>query len=169
MKKFRQAIVRRPCPQITNGLTSAKLGKPNYHNALKQHDSYINALQKCGLEVIVLDEDPNYPDSVFVEDTAVCTNQFAIISNPGAKERNGEAIIMKPTLQRFFNQTIKITDNGTLDGGDIMQVDDTFYIGLSKRTNKEGANQFIQIVNKYGMEGIEVSMKETNNIKTGHS
>ena len=169
MKKFKRAIVRRPCPQITNGLTSAKLGKPNYHNALKQHDSYINALQKCSLEVIVLDEDPNYPDSVFVEDTAVCTKKFAIISNPGAKERNGEAILMKATLQQFFNQTENIIDKGTLDGGDIMQVDDTFYIGLSKRTNKEGANQFIQIVNKYDMKGIQVSMKNMLHLKTGLS
>lgn len=169
MKKYTKAIVRRPCPQIIYGLTNSKLGKPDYYTALKQHDQYIEALQRCGLEVIILNEDSNFPDSVFVEDTAVCTNKFALISKPGAEERSEETQLIEPVLQNFFDQLECINKNGTLDGGDIMQVNETFYIGISGRTNQEGANQFAQILEKYDMKGIKVALSEMLHLKTGLS
>jgi dimethylargininase len=81
---FSKAIVRKPCKNLAKGLMSANLGKPDYHLALKQHQKYIEALEECGLEVLVLEADENYPDSTFVEDTALLTPNCAIITNPGA-------------------------------------------------------------------------------------
>lgn len=169
MNKFNKAIVRRPCPQLIYGLSNSKLGKPDYYTALKQHDQYIEALQKCGLEVKILNENSKFPDSVFVEDTAVCTDKFAVISKPGAKERTKEIQLIEPTLQSLFDQLEYINNKGTLEGGDIMQVDNTFYIGISDRTNQQGADQFIQILEKYKMEGIKIKLQEMLHLKTGLS
>ena len=88
---FKNVIVRRPCKAMVEGITSApELGKPDYELALKEHDDYIAALKKCGVEVTVLEADERYPDSCFVEDPAVITSKCAIIANPGAASRNGE-------------------------------------------------------------------------------
>ena len=87
---FKKAIVRKPCPEMIHGLTSVSLGNPEYPKALKQHASYVKALQQCGLDVLELEADPDFPDSTFVEDVALCTSACAIITNPGAPARNGE-------------------------------------------------------------------------------
>ena len=86
---FTKAIVRRPCMAMTNGLTSANLGAPDYELALKQHDQYIGALHDCGLAVTVLKADERFPDSTFVEDVALLTPKCAIITYPGAPSRRG--------------------------------------------------------------------------------
>ncbi len=88
---FSQAIVRRPARSMVEGITSAPdLGKPDYEKALAQHDAYIEALEDCGVVVSVLEADEAYPDSCFVEDTAVLTRKCAVIDRPGARSRQGE-------------------------------------------------------------------------------
>jgi len=104
---FSKAIVRKPGKSMIHGLTSAQLGKPCYEKALEQHQSYINALRECDLEVIVLEADEDYPDSTFVEDTALLTPHCAIIMNPGAPSRRGE--IFKILSEHKFN--VKETTN----------------------------------------------------------
>ena len=84
---FSKAIVRKPCHCLIHGITSSNLGLPDYETALEQHRSYVIALEKCGLEVLVLEADENFPDSTFVEDTALLTPHCAIITNPGAPTR----------------------------------------------------------------------------------
>ncbi|MGL4971353.1 MAG: N(G),N(G)-dimethylarginine dimethylaminohydrolase, partial [Cetobacterium sp.] len=85
---FKNTIVRKPSKTICKGITSSpELGQPNYELALKQHLSYINALKSCGVNVIELEALDEFPDSCFVEDTAVLTKKCAIISNPGAQSR----------------------------------------------------------------------------------
>jgi dimethylargininase len=170
MKKiFKFAIVKRPCPEMVNGITKASLGKPDYQNALKQHDFYIDSLEKCGLNVKVLEADSKFPDSTFIEDVSVCTPHCAIITNPGALARNGEIKGMKNVLQEFYKNIEEIKAPGTLDGGDVMMVGDHYYIGLSARTNDEGADQFISILNRYEMTGSKVKMKDMLHLKTGLS
>lgn len=73
---FTKAIVKRPAKTFANGITTSNLGKPDYTLALKQHDAYCAALIKCGLELTTLEADPDFPDSCFVEDTAVVTKNF---------------------------------------------------------------------------------------------
>ncbi|MCT4620195.1 MAG: arginine deiminase family protein [Marinisporobacter sp.] len=167
---FKNVIVRRPSKSMVEGITSApELGKPNYELALKQHDNYIEALKSCGVEVIVLNADERYPDSCFVEDVAVLTKTCAIVTNPGAKTRKGEEKEMIDTLKNFYpEEKIEyIKSPGTIEGGDVMMVGDHFYIGLSERTNEEGAKQFIKALEKHGCTGSVVPLKEVLHLKTG--
>ena len=167
---FTNVIVRRPCKAMTEGITSApELGKPDYELALKQHDDYIEALKSCGVEVTVLPADERYPDSCFVEDPAVITRKCAIITNPGAQSRNGEKDEIVTAIKKFFkDEDIEyIKAPGTLDGGDVMMVGDHFYVGKSARTNEEGIRQFIEILEKRGLSGSEVTLEKVLHLKTG--
>jgi dimethylargininase len=167
---FKNVIVKRPCSKITEGITSApELGKPDYELALKQHDTYIEALKSCGVNVTVLEADEEFPDSCFVEDTAVLTRKCAIISNPGAPSRNREVEAMIPVIKQFYSEDCieYIKAPGTLEGGDVMMVGDHFYVGRSARTNEEGIRQFIEILEKYGLTGSEVELTEVLHLKTG--
>jgi dimethylargininase len=166
---FKHAIVRKPCPEMVHGLSSASLGRPDYHMAMVQHENYVDALRACGLEVRVLEADPQFPDSVFVEDVALCTPACAILTNPGARSRNGETAAMKPVLESYYKQLEHIQSPGTLDAGDVMMVGKHFYIGVSQRTNKAGADQLIQILERYGMTGTAVPLFEMLHLKSGLS
>lgn len=152
---------------MVNGITSANLGKPDYERALHQHRDYIRALQNCGLEVIILEADENYPDSTFVEDTALLTPYCAVITRPGAESRRGEITAIKKAVAAFYSQIETIEAPGTVEAGDIMQVGSHFYIGLSERTNAVGASQLIALLQKYGMTGSTVALDEVLHLKTG--
>ncbi len=167
--KFSRAITRKPAPSLAKGITEANLGTPDYKTAQKQHHLYIEALRKLGLKVEVLPEDAAFPDSVFVEDTAVCTPKFALISRPGASSRRKEIDSIQPVLEQYFDEIRKITAPGTLDGGDVMMVEDHYYIGLSNRTNAEGAEQFIGFLEHFGYLGSVVEMEHMLHLKTGLS
>ena len=146
---FTQAIARKPGKNFAQGLTTTVSVKPPlYELLLKQHKAYLGAIKSCGLEVTLLDPLTDYPDAYFVEDTAVVTPDVAIITNPGAKARKGEADFMAPVLAGF-RKTERILPPGTVDGGDVLQVDNHFFIGLSERTNKEGAAQLGRILESY--------------------
>jgi N-Dimethylarginine dimethylaminohydrolase len=167
---FKNVIVKRPCRSLTEGITSApELGKPDYELAIKQHDDYIEALKRCGVKVTILPADEAFPDSCFVEDTAVLTRKCAIITNPGASTRNHEIKTMIPVIKEFYgeDQIEYIKAPGTLEGGDVMMVGDHFYVGRSARTNKEGIRQFIEILNKYELTGSEVPLEKVLHLKTG--
>lgn len=166
---FKNAIVRMPCPEMIQGLTSASLGKPDYDLALDQHARYVEALQSCGLKVKVLEADSHFPDSTFVEDVALCTPNCAIVTNPGAPSRNGEKLEMEAVLRSYYSEVESITWPGTLDAGDVMMVGLHFYIGISERTNREGAEQLIRILERFGMSGSEVPLKQMLHLKSGLS
>ncbi len=166
---FKRAIVRTPGKNITEGLTSAELGQPDYEKALVQHGGYIDALRECGLEVVVLTEDDLYPDATFVEDAALLTNDCAIITNPGAPSRRGETAGIKTVLKDYFPDIEEVRNPGTVEAGDIMMVGTHFYIGLSQRTNEAGARQVIEILEKYGMSGSVMSLEKVLHLKTGVS
>lgn len=146
---FTHAIVRRPGENFAQGLTTSHLGRPSYELMLQQHDAYIKTLRRLGLEVIVLDAHPDYPDAYFVEDTAVVTPDVAIITNPGAASRQGEEDTIEPVLARY-RDTLRIQSPGTLDGGDVLMVGTRFFIGISERTNQEGAAQLGHILEGFG-------------------
>ena len=167
MTKFNKAIVRTPCERMIDGLTTANLGKPNYHLAKDQHILYIEALQNCGLDVVVLEPDDNFPDSTFVEDTALITPACAIIMNPVALTRRGETVEIAEVLKKYYKNIEQICEPGTVDAGDIMMVDSHFYIGNSSRTNSVGAHQLIGILQKYGMTGSIITVEDGLHLKSG--
>ena len=167
---FTNAIVRTPGRSIVKGLSnSITLGLPNYEQAMIQHQSYIDALTKCGLDVLVLEPCEEYPDSTFVEDVALITPNCAIITRPGVPSRRGEVHEIEFLLKQKFTNIEAIEAPGTIEGGDIMMIGDHYYIGLSERTNLEGAKQIIQILSKYGMSGSTISLNKVLHLKTGLS
>jgi dimethylargininase len=165
--KFPKAIVRTPCRSFVNGLTTAGLGKPYYNLALKQHKKYIEALEMCGLEVLITEPDERLPDSVFVEDTAILIPECAIITIPGAESRKAETDRIKKALKSFYRNIEEISSPGTVDGGDVMMAGSHFFIGISDRTNIEGAKQLIKILEKYGYSGSTVSLNNVLHLKSG--
>jgi dimethylargininase len=138
---FTRAIVRLPAANFAQGLSTVSLGIPDFAIVLEQHARYCEALEECGLSLTVLDPDPDHPDSTFVEDTAVLTPNRAVITRPGASSREGEAAAMRTVLRRFYPSLAEIAAPGTLDGGDICETGACFFIGVSHRTNHEGARQ----------------------------
>jgi dimethylargininase len=166
---FAEAIVRGAPGTLHTGITSADLGKPDHTKAVAQHLGYIRALEECGLQVTALDADENYPDSVFIEDTAVVTVQCAILARPGADSRRGEVHGVEEVLSGRYENIERIYDPGTLDGGDVLQVGDHFYIGLASRTNLEGARQLSEILREYGYGVSLVESRDYLHLKSGVS
>lgn len=164
---FKYAIVKKVSETFQYGLTSSKLGKPEYNKALIQHSNYVEALRKCGLKVITLEMDNRFPDSTFVEDTAVINEDLAIIANLGAISRKGEEVEINKVLDKFYDNVESIVKPGTLDGGDVLRGEDQYFIGISKRTNGVGASQLKEILKNYGYSCSLVKLKKALHLKTG--
>jgi dimethylargininase len=143
------ALTRKPCRNFFQGLTTANLGPPDYELILKQHASYVGALKTIGIDVIELGPQPDYPDAHFIEDTAVVMPEVAVIARPGAASRQGEEESIADVL-RQYREIEHIQNPGTLDGGDVLMIGNHFFIGISERTNLEGAKQLGRILKKYG-------------------
>ena len=150
--EFKKAIVRTPCHNMISGLTSSNLGTPIYAIALKQHKKYVKALESCGLTVYRMQADETYPDSCFIEDTAIVNQKIVVICNMSESTRSGEEVNVRLKLLEFHPQEKihTIISPGTLDGGDCMRVENTYFIGISNRTNFEGANQLKNVLSKHG-------------------
>lgn len=164
---FTRALIRTPSPSLVDGLTSANLGTVDFDKALAQHEAYADALRQCGLDVVVLPPDDRYPDSVFIEDTALLTPRCAIIMRPGAPSRRGETGAIEEVLRDDFDNIERVQSPGTADAGDIMMAGTHFFIGLSERTNPEGARQIIQILERYGMTGTALPVCDGLHLKSG--
>ncbi len=162
---YSSAIVRQPGRNFAEGITSASLGTPDYERALEQHMTYCRALESCGIRVTVLEADERYPDGCFVEDTAVVTAEAAVITRPGAPSRMGEEERIAEVLSQFM-PVRRITAPGTLDGGDILRVGKHFYMGISARTNREGARQLGEFLKLYGYTFSEIAVKEGLHLKS---
>jgi dimethylargininase len=165
---FSEAIARKPGASFPAGLTAADLGVPDLEKALLQHAAYCDALRGCGLKVTVLEQDDRFPDSTFVEDTAVITRHSAIIARPGHATRLGEEEEISGILGLFLNID-SIEFPGTLDGGDVLQIEDDFLIGLSERTNREGARQLSSILESYGYTSSTFDVGRMLHLKSGIS
>lgn len=166
---FSHAIVRKPGRSLIEGLTKANFGIPDYYKAVDQHEAYVSALKQCGLKVRELEADERFPDSTFVEDAALLTPHCAIITNPGALSRRGEVFEIKKVVQEYYSDIEEIISPGTVEAGDIMMVDNHYFIGLSERTNLNGAEQTIRILTEYGMSGSVIRLKNVLHLKTGLS
>jgi dimethylargininase len=148
--EFTQAIARLPGESFSQGLTmSAPPARPDIRKAIEQHAAYCRALAACGVEVTVMSADEGYPDGTFVEDTFVIAERVAVATRPGAKTRMGEVESVAKALRGFRPRIEHIEAPGTVDGGDVCQVDEHFLIGLSKRTNEAGAAQLAAILARH--------------------
>lgn len=169
---FKHALVRPPAANFADGLTSVDLGKPDFAKALEQHARYCDALEQCGLTLTRLPADPQFPDSTFVEDTAILTPGAAILTRPGAASRAGEVAGVEPTLRQLFQRIHAIATPGTVDGGDICQIKKHFIIGVSERTNADGARQLADLLVQEGFTSAVVDIRGVSGIlhlKSGSS
>ena len=163
---FTKAIVRRPGPDLGDGITTSSLGPPDYEKALRQHAAYCDTLESCGLELIKLEPDPDFPDCHFVEDTAVVTDKVAVIARPGDPRRRGEEAEIAGLLAEY-RPLEQIESPGTLDGGDVLEVDDRIFVGLGERTNEIGARQLQAILEPHGFEVVTVPVGSMLHLKSG--
>jgi dimethylargininase len=161
---FTRGIVRIPGSNFADGLTSVDLGTPHFDEVLHQHARYCDALRECGLELTVLEPDLHYPDSTFVEDTAILTPEAAIFTRPGASSREGEVAAIRPVVERFYSRPFLIDSPGTVDGGDICEAEGHFFIGLSHRTNEEGARQLAAFLNAIGCSASTIDIRSMTTI-----
>jgi dimethylargininase len=156
---FTRAIVRPPAPNFAEGLTTVDLGRPNYELAIAQHEAYSRALEQCGLTLTRLAPDPLHPDSTFVEDTAVLTEKCAVLTRPGAPSRVGEVASIKKVLTDFYSDMLSIQPPGTVDGGDVCEAGDHFFIGISERTNEAGARQLAEMLASFNYSSNFVDIR----------
>jgi len=166
-RQFNRALVRTPGRSVISGLTTANLGQPDYSLIVKQHQAYINALESCGVKPMVLSPLESYPDSTFVEDTAILTQNGAIITQPGAVSRRDEIQFIQPILKTWFKTVERIRAPGRLDAGDVVEAGNRFFIGISKRTNAEGARQCTNILKRFGYTAKTLNVHSGIHLKSG--
>jgi dimethylargininase len=169
---FTHAIVRPPADTFADGITASGLGAPDLALALKQHQAYCRTLEQLGLSLDRLPPDPEFPDSTFVEDAAIVTAKGAVLTRPGAPSRAGEVAALGVALGRWFSGMGTIRQPGTLDGGDVCEAGDHFFIGVSHRTNADGASQLAAWLERRGYGSSLVDIREMPgllHLKTGIS
>ena len=130
-----------------------------------QHAQYENSLIDLGCKLSRLSAEPNLPDSVFVEDAAIVLNNMAVIARPGAILRRKETQSVAEVLKEY-RTILQIIDPGTLDGGDVLQVGKTLYVGHSKRSNSHGIKQLMEIVTPYGYKVEVVKVDDCLHLKS---
>ena len=145
---FKNAIIRNPNKSIQNGLSSQNL-HPQYEIVLEEHFNYIKAMEEAGLKINLLEPLEEYPDSIFVEDPALTYKSSVIIQNPFDPSRNGERDIIRKEIKHLFDNMLFVED-GFVEGGDILNINNHFIIGLSDRTNKLGADNLSKILQSLG-------------------
>ncbi len=154
--RFTHAITRKPGRSITGGLRAVDTGTPDLDLMLAHHAAYVAALKSAGATVLELDAAEAFPDSVFVEDTALCLAEGAVVMRPGAPSRLGEAMEMAPHLRALYGQVLEIKGPGFIEGGDILVTEREILIGRSARTDAAGIAELTALVAPWGHKVREV-------------
>ena len=155
---IRYALTRGVSPSIIHcELTHLERSAIDVDLAAEQHRVYEALLAECGCRILRLAEEPDLPDSVFVEDTAVVVDELGIIARPGADSRKPEIRSVADALRPYRN-LVFIEAPGTLDGGDVLCVGKKLYVGRSERTNSEAVDQIREILRPfgYGVSAVDV-------------
>ena len=146
--KFKNALVRKPSKSIINAISSNNI-EPDYQKIYDEHKLYTESLISLKLNVYTLEALENFPDSIFIEDPALVYDDNCILLRPGSQSRFGESITLAKDIKKYFKK-ILFTENGKIEGGDILRINNHFIIGLSNRTNKEGAENLSHILKSLG-------------------
>lgn len=133
--------------------------------ARRQHEAYEEALSKAGCEIVCLPAEDELPDSVFVEDTAVVLNEVAVITRPGAASRRPETASVAAAL-RDYRELRFLEAPALLDGGDVLRVGRTIFVGQSSRTNEAAFRQLSEALSRYGYSVQAVTPRECLHLKS---
>jgi dimethylargininase len=163
------AVTHVPSPRLQQGeRTYVDETAVDYPLSLQQHAQYCDALRSCGAEVITLDVNRSLPDCVFVEDTAIVLDELAVMMSMGARSRRAEPAGIEPTLRRY--RTIEhVRLPATIDGGDVVRLGRTLYVGASPRTNGAGIDTLRDIVRHYDYMVIGVPVVKCLHLKSACS
>ena len=153
---FTHAIVRTPARSIIDGLRAVDTGQPDFDTFLSHHKDYIDALKSTGATVIELEALDALPDSVFVEDAALCLPKGAVIMRPGAPSRLAEAAAITPAVSTVYTEVKTIDGPGFIEGGDILTTEREILVGRSARTDAAGIEELRQHVSDWGYMVREV-------------
>ena len=159
--EFSTAIVREPGKSVVKGLKSNPKAVPTYEGVLAEHRAYVDALAAAGLSVDILKPLEDFPDSVFVEDTALTFPEGAILLRPGAPSRLAERDEVRGALARHFANVFELGVGEYADGGDVLVAPETVFIGLSRRTNRLGAEALVRYLGTLGRKVAVVSTPAT--------
>jgi dimethylargininase len=160
------AILRAVPPSITRCELSFLDRAPiDYERAVAQHAAYAALLRDLGLEVVELPADAAFPDCCFVEDTAVVLDEVAILAMPGATSRRGEIAAVEHALRRW-RAVMRVELPATLDGGDVLRLGRTLYVGVSRRTNQAGVARLREIAEPHGYRVIPVAVTGCLHLKS---
>jgi len=157
--QFTHAITRQPSRSVIDGLRAVDTGTPDFEQMLQDHTAYIATLREAGAEVHELPALDEYPDSTFVEDTALCLVQGAILMRPGAPSRQGEVAHMESTLRALYTD-VRSIENGFIEGGDILITGREILVGRSERTDAEGVAELREFAKDWGYQVREVMTPE---------
>ncbi|WP_279554049.1 dimethylargininase [Leifsonia sp. TF02-11] len=161
------ALVRIPAANLADGLVT-HIEREAVDNELadKQWDDYVAALSDAGWQTVEVASADTLADSVFVEDTAIVFGDTAVISRPGADSRRAETVGTEAALRAQGLRLERIEEPGTLDGGDVLKVGDTVYVGRGGRTNAEGIRQLRALVAPLGYTVVAVPVTKALHLKT---
>lgn len=148
--EFTRAITRAPSKSIIDGLRAVDIGTPDLDQMRTDHALYVATLKETGATVIELPAVDDFPDSVFVEDTALCLPKGAVLMRPGAPTRMGEVDHMAPHLRALYDNVLEIKGPGHIEGGDILTTKTEVLVGLSDRTDMEGVEELRALVKEWG-------------------
>lgn len=161
------ALIRQPSTRLAEGEVTLIKRKPiDSHLADEQWDAYVEALDAAGFETIEVPAADHLPDSVFIEDAVVVFGGTAVIASPGAESRRPEIHGVRETVKELGLTVREVTLPGTLDGGDVLTVGSTVYVGRSTRTNAEGIQQLRSIVMPLGYTVVAVPVTKTLHLKS---
>jgi dimethylargininase len=159
------ALVRKPGPRIAEGIVTHIEREPvDYERAAAQHDAYVEALAAAGWRPVYVPRADDLPDAPFVEDTMLVSGRLAVLTRPGAPERRPEVESVAQVVRGLGLNSVRIAPPGTLDGGDVLQVGPTVYVGRSARTNDEGIGQLMALLPE--REVVPVEMRGVLHLKS---
>ncbi|WP_327678320.1 dimethylargininase [Streptomyces sp. NBC_00467] len=163
----RKALIRRPSPRLAEGLVTHIERMPvDTALALEQWQTYAETLREHGWETVETEPADDCPDGVFVEDTVVVFRNVALIARPGAESRRPETAAVEESLARLGCSVNWVWEPGTLEGGDVLKVGDTIYVGRGGRTNAAGVAQLRQVFEPLGARVVAVPISKVLHLKS---
>jgi dimethylargininase len=161
------ALVRPPSPRLAEGIvTHIDRAPVDFALAMQQWVAYVDALHQHGWTTTEVPAEPDCPDSAFVEDTMVVFRDVAVLARPGADERKPEVAAAADAVRAHGYRTVAIEPPGTLDGGDVLKVGNTIYVGNGRRTNPEGIAQLARTLEPLGATVITVPFTKVLHLKS---
>lgn len=163
----RTLLVRPPSARLADGeLTHLERVPVDADLAAEQWQRYVEVFRGYGWDVRAVPAAEAHPDGVFVEDAVVVFDDLAVLTRPGALTRRDEVESVRPTVEAVVTELAQITEPGTLEGGDILKVGRTVYVGRTRRTNAEGAAQLRALLEPRGWRVVEVPMTRALHLKS---